>query len=185
MSYSYVKTVFPEYKYSNVYNESLYANLNGGGFDVQPIQPIEGVKENIKKPIAQSFENNYASLKSNEFKTHLENFGNQQLNKDNLHFYNSPILNSNIPSYPNVDYQYDNSQNNKISGVEKFESQVTDMSNHEETLKHLTSCTSCKEVVLKHFNIESDRMRNEQIMELISYMLLGLFILLLLESVKK
>ena len=28
MSYSYVKTVFPEFQYSNVYNSKIYDNLN-------------------------------------------------------------------------------------------------------------------------------------------------------------
>ena len=32
MSYSYVKTVFPDFKYSNVYDTKLYENLNVSNF---------------------------------------------------------------------------------------------------------------------------------------------------------
>lgn len=182
MSYSYVKTVFPEYSYSNVYDEKLYSNLNG----VQAVEvqatPVEQVQSwNSVKQL-----NNYAELKPEPFKYEVENFANQELGKDNLKYFNTPIMNNSIPHYNNVDYQNDNTGNNKISGVERFgQTNPIVTGSHEEYIKHLSTCSSCKDIVLKQFNLESDRLRNEEIIELISYVMFGIFILVLLDSLKK
>jgi hypothetical protein len=179
MSYSYVKTVFPDYEYSNVYDEKLYSNLNGG----------PQVTQAKTQPSPQPFDGAFSLLKSepkydlgdNKL---LEEFANQDVDKNNLHYYNIPISNNNIPKYVNVDYQNDNTGNNKISGIEKF-GQNNDSQSHEEYIKHISNCSACKKIMLKQFNIESDRLRNEEIVELISYIMFGLFILILLDTLKK
>jgi hypothetical protein len=56
---------------------------------------------------------------------------------------------------------------------------------HDNYIKHILKCEQCKELLLKQFNIESDRIRNEEIMELISFIIFGIFILLLLDKSNK
>lgn len=51
--------------------------------------------------------------------------------------------------------------------------------------KHILECSKCKNIIIKQFGIESDKIRNEEIMELISYFIFALFILLLIDSLKK
>jgi hypothetical protein len=51
--------------------------------------------------------------------------------------------------------------------------------------KHILECSKCKNIIMKQFGIESDKIRNEEIMELISYFIFALFILLLIDSLKK
>jgi hypothetical protein len=178
MSYSYIKTVFPDYVSSNVYDEKMYANLNG----VQPVQPVQAVQ--AVQAVSSPFESEFSPLKPEPFGYDVENFANQELGKDNLRYFNTPIANNNLPHYNNIDYQQDNTGNNKISGMEKFGNPIITAS-HEDYIKHLSSCSACKEIVLKQFNVESDRLRNEEIIELISYVMFGVFILILLDTLKK
>ena len=51
-------------------------------------------------------------------------------------------------------------------------------------VKHILECNKCKSVAMKQLGIESDKVRNEEIMEVVSYIVFGLFILLLIDSLK-
>ena len=53
---------------------------------------------------------------------------------------------------------------------------------HEVHTTHILECQECKQVLLKQFNIETERIRNEEILELIIFLIFGLFILLLLDT---
>jgi hypothetical protein len=48
-------------------------------------------------------------------------------------------------------------------------------------MKHVLECPGCKESLFKQLNIDVDKKRNEEFMEVISYMIFGLLILLLLD----
>jgi len=176
MSYSYIKTVFPDYVSSEVYDEKIYTNLNGVK-QVQPVQVVQPIQP--VQAVPSPFESEFSPSGYD-----AERFANQELGKDNLRYFNTPIANNNLPHYSNIDYQQDNTGNNKISGVEKFGNPIVTAS-HEDYIKHLSSCSACREIVLKQFNIESDRLRNEEIIELISYVMFGVFILILLDTLKK
>jgi len=41
MSYSYVNSVFPDFKYSNVYDTKLYENLNVSQHDNRIFEPAD------------------------------------------------------------------------------------------------------------------------------------------------
>lgn len=162
MSYSYVKTVFPDFKYVNVYDTKVYENLSVSNFDKKLFEPAEPVNdfsfistpENVKDKV------------NNRDPPKIETFQNNQ------NYYNIPLPTNNIAI-----------NNNKIH-KESFE-QDSIKNDHLEYTKHILECAKCKELLLKQFNIESDRIRNEEIMELISFMIFGLFILLLIDSYKK
>lgn len=167
MSYSYVKTVFPNFEFSNVYNDKLYTTtklnttLNVNGLDnmqdnarIETYKQIEHYQEPYKEPYQEHYEEQY---------------------KNNLTYYNKPVLNQDIPHYENINHQ------------ESFDSTLKDKNNtlHDEYINHINSCPSCKELLLKQLNIETERLRNDEIMELLSYIVFGIFILILLDSLKK
>jgi hypothetical protein len=52
-------------------------------------------------------------------------------------------------------------------------------------IKHILNCKQCKMLTIKQLSIESDKYRNEEMMELASYVIFGMFILLLIDSLKK
>lgn len=160
MSYSYVKTVFPNFEFSNVYNDKLYTN---------------NVTKEIKPLNVTGLENNLSNARIETYKQiepyqepYRENY------KSNLTFYNKPVLDQDIPNYENINPQ------------ENFENKVkTSNQSHDEYINHINSCPSCKEALLKQLGVETERLKNDEIMELISYIVFGIFILILLDSLKK
>ena len=163
MSYSYVKTVFPNFKYSNVYDTKLYDAKS----DTKTNNMYEPIEENV---------NHYSIVneKVNENVGKKEHFGQIEQFNDNQKFYNTPI-----PVLPAND-------NNKIN-IDKFENEGSGKttSDHDQYIKHVLECPSCKELLMKQFNIETDRIRNEELMELISFIIFGLFILLVIDAYLK
>ena len=182
MSYSYVKTVFPNFEYSNVYDDKLYKNLNGiplmktsldgnitlasptvqqkpgfSSLEIKPYEPVNSFLTNELKPEASETRLDLVNPLTEKFESTIK--------KDNLHYYNLP----NIPK------------------IESFSETTVDTNpiSHEHYIKHLSECNVCKEILLKQFNIETERLRNEEIIELISYIMFGLFILILIDSLKK
>lgn len=130
MSYSYVTSVFPNFKYSNVYNTKLYESVE--------------LKDTASTIPAWDNEQNSTLAKVEQTKT-------QEIN----------IL-------------------AKSGNVEEF--QESEPQIHLEYTKHILSCASCKQVLIKQFNIDNDRIKNEEIMELISFIMFGIFILILLDG---
>ena len=162
MSYSYIKSVFPNFENSNkVYDETLYTNINSSLYNevnVQQVKPLEYNKENNK-------ENNRGEsfiLPSDKL---LENLTN--VDQDNTVTFQS---------------QYSEQQTPTISQTRFVESQEFDCDTH---VKHILDCKQCRMLAIKHLSIESDKYRNEEMMELASYVIFGMFILLLIDSLKK
>lgn len=234
MSYSYIKSVFPKFEYSTVYDDKLYKNLNmefkPGSFlshyesSVSKLNDTRApAMQQISQPIVQqrpvqssmqdssssiiapshllesinpfNVEFGYAEVRKPEVKRELEMFEQEASAKVNqpsgLRIYQQPIINNNIPEYNNIDIQgmsminpmksMNNSGNKSGMGVkETFDDQ-----DHDLYIKHVMGCNICKQRLLKQFNIETERMRNDEIMELISYVMFGVFILILLDSLKK
>jgi len=174
MSYSYVKTVFPNFKYSNVYDTNLYKNTiientNNTNNSAKNIAPHENNMEYFN--IEQKNTTNYELPE-----TKIETFQN------NLKYYN-------LPSPP---IHFTQQHHNPPHFIEQFEKENTqdtqhklhNSNNHTNYTTHVLDCSSCREILMKQFNIESDRIRNEEIMELISFIIFGIFILLLLDKAK-
>jgi hypothetical protein len=167
MSYSYVKTVFPDFKYSNVYDTKLYENLNVSQHDTKLFEPADldinksyssiAILESLKESLKEAPKEN----------SKIETF------QDNHKFFNQPLPSNNIP----ID--------NNIIKKEKFDGETKSQGHHTEYTKHILECGPCKELLMKQFGLENERIRNEEIMELISYLIFGLFILLLIDTYAK
>lgn len=159
MSYSYVKTVFPDFEYSSVYDDKLYNNVNE-----TPLTKIE----------IAPYDNNSSNQTLMEIDTlsKIEHFqqADHEYKPKSINF-NIPVINNKIPKYNNID----------VNSVETF----SEDQNHESYMNHVTNCSLCKEKLLKQWGIENEKLRNEEILELISYVMLGLFILILLDTLKK
>lgn len=165
MSYSYVKSVFPDFKYSNVYDTKLYENLNVSQHDTRIFEPAD-LDINKSYSSIEIVEPSNQQPKESPKKSKIETF------QDNQKFFNPPLPLNNIP----ID--------NNIIKKENFDSE-TKSQGHQEYTKHILECEPCKELLMKQFGLENERIRNEEIMELISYLIFGLFILLLIDTYAK
>lgn len=173
MSYSYIKSVFPNFENSNkVYDETLYTNINSSLYNdsLPQDKPPSGYNENKK---ADTF-----ILPSNKL---LENLTNVNSN-----------VNSNTNSTAEFKPQIPVKSQKQISIVESppIESKVDildkyDCDNCDTHIRHILNCKQCKMLAIKQLSIESDKYRNEEMMELASYVIFGMFILLLIDSLKE
>jgi hypothetical protein len=170
MSYSYVKAVFPNFEYSNVYNDKLYSNMS-----TSPTPTVAPAVVPSVVPAVSPFEESNAlgsDLKQEtltirpgdqthliEEKTFREPFEQVKEDKDNLHFYNKQIE------------KFGNGGRVGPAGP---------IEGHEYHLKHLAKCEFCREMIKKQYNIQT----HDQMTELVSHVLLGIFILVLLDIVK-
>ena len=172
MSYSYLKNVFPKFEDSTkVYNSSLYTQIDNCESSIPVPESI--VNENQYPIKIQEQQNDIVLpqtklLESFNAETELApiNILNNKKSSDNLKFYNSPY----VPIY-----------NKNL--VEKFEDTNSKL-DCDLYIKHINDCNKCRSIVLKQFGIETDRIKNEEIMEIISYIIFGLFVLLLIDSLK-
>jgi hypothetical protein len=163
MSYSYVKTVFPEFKYSNVYDTKLYENLN-----------VSQQRDNkMFEPADFDMNKSYSDISVLQPKEQPKQQSKVETFQDNQKFFNQPLPSNNIPV------------NNNIINKERFNGENKTTGHHVEYTKHVLECGPCKDLLMKQFGIENERIRNEEIMELISYLIFGLFILLLIDTYSK
>lgn len=179
MSYSYIKSVFPNFENSNkAYDESLYSTLQSTSkneitVNLSDFSKTLSQKNNeIELPQEKLIEN-YRNI---EGMTNGEYAEIKPLNpigeRDNLKYYNKPL----IPLTKSK-------QEKEKKEIDIFEKFTDDKEvNCDNYVKHVIQCNRCKMIAMKTFGVETDRIRNEEIMELISYILFGLFILMLIDS---
>lgn len=204
MSYSYIKSVFPNFENSNkVYDESLYSNLQESQVQQQAQAPLQEVKHEVKNEVKHEIKqeqqivypqisnsNNVGDFASNTFEK------NQVQN--NLRYYNIPISDE----VKNIEYNNENKYKpynikeneygmdltekiptkevklDKLDKLEKFEN-INELG-CDIYIKHVSECRKCREIVSRQFNMYD----NEEVMEVISYLIFGLFILLAINSIK-
>jgi hypothetical protein len=201
MSYSYIKSVFPNFKDSNkVYDESLYNNINTLYTDTSLGLPepenLQRSNPNYKdKKLEEVVVNPNSKIEtmSNVFNEYANATLYKPESQNNLSYYNLPIkaIQKENMKMQNVII--------KSNGVEKFEEEkpkVQQVSKNEsdavkcadgdcdQYIKHILECSKCKTIAIKQLGIDNDRFRNEEMMELASYIIFGLFILLLIDSLK-
>lgn len=164
MSYSYVKTVFPDFKYSNVYNTKMYENLNS----------TQNTNINSTENTLSYTEINSAIKPTENVLSYAEiNPAKHELSYDTIK--PTPNYIETFQETKLTDNNNNNNINNKIN--EKIE--------HVTYTKHIIECANCRQILMKQFNIESDRIKNEEIMELISFIMFGLFVLTLIDYLGK
>jgi hypothetical protein len=214
MSYSYIKSVFPNFDNSDkttqninldtvnldtikVYNSKLYDNINtesvNSTIPYRQIPDTVEVDQNVKTLLQSNIKSPRTELvacnKESDFysKQLLEPYENTlekpNPNKNNLNFYNIPInkeyLNQNI-------YTKDPSTLEEKINTEYIEQKPISCNlDCDIYIKHILECSKCKNIAIKQLGIENDKIRNEEIMEVISYFIFALFILLLIDSFKK
>ena len=181
--------VFPNFESvsSKVYDKNIYNDLNTLYTDKKevPIAINSDMKNEIILPqetLLEKYKNvDYANFTLEPKKTqdtlnvdtHVSGQGHVG-GQDNLKFYNLPAP---------KEYM----QSNPPRNIEKFEdtnSQCKDL-DCDLYVKHILECSRCKAMVTKQLGIDNDKIRNEEIMEVVSYIVFGLFILLLIDSLKK
>lgn len=213
MSYSYITKVFPNFQYSNVYDANLYNNISGlnkkpENIDNIKFDPLNEAKQyqEINKKYVEPMDiklETYKNIENTEYGQLSK--GTHFLSQNNETYYNKPLplnlVNSTIDNSTLINktelqklysseiptnYKELNSHKESFS-QSGHESDSSNSSNdlHYTHTKHILECTECKEILLKQFNIETERIRNEQILELIVFLIFGLFILLLLDGLKK
>lgn len=154
MSYSYLKNVFPNFEGGSIKTQDL---KNSQSEEKQEfVLPQTSLLENFNTMDTKT-EINYAPLTHNK-------------NSDNLKFYNIP---------------YNQHSTSNIEGFEEKNNKTPTCDlDCDLYIKHVNECSKCRSIILKQFGIETDRIKNEEIMEVISYLIFGLFILLLIDSLK-
>lgn len=209
MSYSYITKVFPDFKYSNVYDSKIYSNISGlnSHGDIKDItftatkEPGE-FKEINKKNVETNFNletyKNIGGYNPNKLDQNGPFSNNTtHVSQNNEKYYNTPlpanlinennnIINKSVVLTNKTGLQELNF--NQIPTTNKeldlHKETFSNDNDHDSYIKHILKCEQCKDVLIKQFNIESDRIRNEEILELISFLIFGLFILLLLDKIK-
>ena len=215
MSYSYIKSVFPNFENSNkVYDESLYNNLQPPHLKHQKEKAHDDVKiENaVVVPSPQKLLPSLSlePVKVEKFENEID-YASSQFPKNpeqnNLKFYNQPILSdfyvkkpvetynvkggyqpytgtsqSILPSYAETHPQHITIP---VHTVERFEEKGCTDAECNMYVNHIVQCSKCKAVVMKRLGLDSDKFMNEEIMEILSYLIFGLFVLLLIDSLKK
>ena len=180
MSYSYIQSVFPNFQKSTISIENVYNNANIKQPELpKDIPPPEPININVStEPVFKPVQVTTVTKPTVEFvpenqnQDSLSNFKKMNIvdNQSYLNRYKKITIpeNQNTPVYL---------QNN----IENFENDKQ----HQDYLDHIFKCSECKNTVIKHFNIENDKLVNEEIMEVVSYIAFCIFILLLIDNIKR
>ena len=161
MSYSYIKSVYPNFKTTQ---QKLYT---------------------IEDDFKQLIDNNKISnpelinqIKYNYVNT-TPNLSTNSIIKEQGVPYSMSKLPYNLEGVIKETFEQNSEKNNIIDNIEN------NSNSHNDIVSHVLKCTKCKDMILKQLNIEIDNKRREETMELISYLIFGIFILLLIEILKK
>ena len=195
MSYSYIKSVFPNFETRQKFDPNkIYSNItladsdNSNSSGLQSVDKMlpSAYDEQEMKGFARNLLKNDSTL-SIPGNALLENYENATFplppsEKDNLRFYNIRVPSLTTPT-PNIPI----TSTRKQRPFEPFDNEQVDNKcdiHCDAYVKHILECSKCKTMITKQLNIETDRIRNEEIMELLSYLIFGVFILLLLDNIK-
>lgn len=178
MSYSYLQSVFPNYRPSQKLTELIYNDIINNNVVKEPskYEAANDTKEHVSisqvnsKPLIveqkeqeKSSENIETTEVKKEEKTFLETF------KDNLKFYNEPINPAFLEEFENLDKK---SVNDVLC---KGESCV-------DNINHILKCESCSVILKQKLGIKNDY---SEFLEMIMYILFGLFIIAILDKLDR
>lgn len=159
-----LKNVFPKFESSTINIDKLYNNLSTSTF--------ENEKKITQK--VSAFDTNEFS----KFKKDLDSLNDYQITQTKL-----PIENftQEIPTQ------------NQITPIpQQINNQQLPQQNHNQhqmncnnNLSHVMNCSKCRTIIIKQLNIHNDKLRNEELLELFSYIVFSIFILMLVDFIKK
>ncbi len=138
MSYSYIKSVFPNFQVAKIYNDALYSD------------------------------NSFNSLPIKEETNNILNI--------------TPINDEPLQSIAQFQSGL---RSEKLTKEEFTQNDNSDTEVHDIHLQHVLQCVKCKEILIKQLDIEQDRAKREEVLEIVSYVMFGLFVLLLIQTIQK
>lgn len=170
MSYSYIKSVFPNFETSKVYGDNVYNVIRENEKKTE-----EKKEENFEIPKSYMEEKYISPFNvNNSNHTNINNIKKEELEKttlskdNNLKFYNLPL----------------NGDNNDHKTIENFQTN-NDSDDHNKYIIHVLECPRCRDAISKQLEIIDDKLKLEGYMELASYIIFGVFILLLIDTLNK
>jgi len=167
MSYSYIKSVFPNFEISNNYTDKLYNSLdfflsNGNG--------LQTTKKDVKPDKLTPIPFNGVDLGTNT--STLTSFAKDVLK------------NSKEETIKITETKILEPKEQKSEKFEKFEGECKDLDCNA-YIKHVINCDKCKELFKKQLSLSNGEYDKQEIMELASYIIFGIFIILLIDYIKK
>lgn len=161
MSYSYLKNVFPNFESSIDYQNKVYneININTTNQTNSTIAPASDI------PSLNKLSQFTQSLIGAPFKHDITTTTTTAA---------STLPSSIVSPKEKVDFE-------SFGNEETFEDEQP---NCDFYMKHVLGCHRCKSIIMKQWNIDNERIRNEEIMELVTYIVFGIFILLLIDILK-
>ncbi|NDC96059.1 hypothetical protein EB118_26500 [bacterium] len=173
MSYSYLKNVFPNYSTSVEYDDYIFRSLNA-------IDTAEAQARNLQDPkniVTNRVIPNYSRVKESNEPVVPAN------NMQSLSQFTQALLNTQVDtSVHQPEKPIDPVLLPQKRIIEEFsDSGIQDVS-CDKHMKHILNCQKCKGVVIKQWDLDADKTRNEEIMEVICYIIFAIFLLLLLET---
>lgn len=168
MTYAYIESVYPNFVKQQ--NEPTFPQK----ITYKPLEiPLGNISPNITT-VTQNKGNNLDNsdifkpmlkYNANNTNNNVIKTGNYNWNdhkNDNLKYYNDPI-----PE------QFTQENNDPVT-----------LNSHTSYVNHVLQCEECRKIVTKQLNLDIDKVKMDEWMELFSYILFGVFILLLLDSFK-
>jgi hypothetical protein len=183
MSYSYIKNVFPQFETAKVFDDRVYNSLdsaikptNTSATARPPLAFDEHEFSRFAKGLLDDERSNFVLPQSK-----LETFSQSPpTGKDNLRYYNLEAPKEYNKAYTESPMLREGFQG--TGQIPKSDRCDVDCDSH---TKHVLSCTRCRNMIIKQLSLENDRIRNEEFMEVFSYMIFGVFMLLLIDNLRK
>ena len=185
MSYSYLKSVFPKFEYTTDFENTKFNTIGDDKLnsftqsliasDLQGMTKSSAVPYGITDTSAAPYgitDTSAAPYGITDSSAAPYN-NNYTIHKDLAPNYN---YNSIAPSTP-------------PHIIETFQDNVSPSAINNNMpcnlyMKHIMECNKCRNMIVKQWNLDNDRIRNEEIMEIITYIIFGIVLLLLFETIK-
>jgi len=176
MQYSSLKNVYPNFNFdtNKTLNEVISPTLKpvfqappSSNSDVHSFEKVSGAHPSPAL-------NSVVAYDEQEYKTFAKNLMGRGLVPA------SPIvprveLTEKVPSHVIETFQ------ETIQPQPQTQSQL----NCDDNMKHVLNCSSCKSIIIKQLGLDADKTRNEEFMELLSYIVFGIFMLMLIDNSKR
>lgn len=163
MSYAYIKSVYPNFSQENTLQTKLFNSLDTMQVQQKTSDPVVTARpvSAVTRPTTSVVPSALPYVETQE----------RVLPANKLVEEYSPMP---VKQYKQQ-YQY----------KEKFEEDTKSESTCHKTITHVLHCDVCRSMLSKQLNIEYDKVRNEEMIELFSYLTFGVFVLLLLDNLKQ
>jgi hypothetical protein len=196
MSYSYLKNVFPNFESSMNYQNKVYNEININNEKDRQIKPIENTSLNklnlftqslIGAPYVNTQEKTSQAPASQVPASQVPTITSSRVASSQVPtITSSRVASSQVPSYAPLDTYAPSSYIPSSSLIEKFgEDELPEQQfGCDMYIRHILGCQKCRSIIMKQWNMDNDRIRNEEIMEVVTYIVFGIFVLLLIDLLK-